>query len=223
LSGVLPRDGRVPEPLRVGVLPPGAEEVAGWTELQPGSEALAEQGAQPTDPRAAEEFFLRTWAEPSVDVHGLAGGSPQLIKTVLPVHGSANVSIRLVAGQDPNDVAEVFERLLREAAPAGAELELTLHSANPPALVPPDSAAVRLASDAVEHVVGRRPLLVRSGGSIPLVAALSERGIPAIVTGFSLPNSNLHSPNERLVADYLPLGVATAEELFRRLAGLTRS
>jgi acetylornithine deacetylase/succinyl-diaminopimelate desuccinylase-like protein len=223
LSGVLPRDGRVPEPLRVGVLPPTPEELAGWAELQPGAEALAEQGARPADRRAAEEFFERTWAEPSVDVHGLAGGSPQLIKTVLPVHGAANVSIRLVPGQDAGDVADVFERLLREAAPAGAELELTLHSANPPALVPPDSAAVRLASDAVEHVVGRRPLLVRSGGSIPLVAALSERDIPAIVTGFSLPDSNLHSPNERLVAEYLPLGVATAEELFRRLAGLADS
>jgi acetylornithine deacetylase/succinyl-diaminopimelate desuccinylase-like protein len=86
--------------------------------------------------------------------------------------------------------------------------------------VPPDSAAVRLAGDAFEQVVGRRPLLVRSGGSIPLVPALSARGIPAIVTGFALKESNIHSPNERLRADYLPLGVATAEELLRRFAGL---
>jgi acetylornithine deacetylase/succinyl-diaminopimelate desuccinylase-like protein len=177
------------------------------------------------DDRAAEEFYLRTWAEPSVDVHGIAGGSPRLIKTVLPIHAEANVSIRLVADQDPAEIGATFERLLREAAPAeaGTELEITQSSANPPALVAPDSPAVQLGLDAFEHVVGRRPLLVRSGGSIPLVAALSERGIPALVTGFALSDSNIHSPNERLPAEYLPLGVDTAVELFRRLGTLPRS
>jgi acetylornithine deacetylase/succinyl-diaminopimelate desuccinylase-like protein len=223
LSAVLPRDGRVPEPLRAGVVPPTAEELAAWRELQPGAEAIEEQGARPTDERAADEFYIRTWAEPSVDVHGIAGGSPRLIKTVLPVHAEANVSIRLVHDQDPSAIAVVFERLLRDAAPAGAELEVTLQSANPPALVSPDSPALQLGLDAFEHVVGRRPLLVRSGGSIPLVAALSGRGIPALVTGFGLSDSNIHSPNERLPAEYLPLGVETALELFRRLGSLPRA
>jgi acetylornithine deacetylase/succinyl-diaminopimelate desuccinylase-like protein len=222
LAVLLPRDGRLPEPLRAGIAPPSEEELSGWAVLQPGAEALSEQGARPADPRAAEEFYVRTWAEPSVDVHGLAGGSPHLIKTVLPVHAAANFSIRLVAGQDPQTIAQACERLLRDAAPPGADLELTLRSANPPALVPPDTPAVQLAQDAFEATVGTRPLLVRSGGSIPLAAALSERGIPAIITGFSLPDSNLHSPNERLVAEYLPLGVETVEEILRRFAALPR-
>jgi len=221
-AAVLPRDGRLPEPLRAGIVPPSPEEVAAWTQLQPGAEALEEQGARPLDERSAEEFYLRTWAEPSVDVHGIAGGSPRLIKTVLPVHAEANVSIRLVHDQDPVAIAETFQRLLRDAAPAGAELELTMQSANPPAIVRPDSAAVQLGLDAFEHVVGRRPLLVRSGGSIPLVAALSARDIPALVTGFGLPDSNIHSPNERIPTEYLPLGVDTALELFRRLGTLPR-
>jgi acetylornithine deacetylase/succinyl-diaminopimelate desuccinylase-like protein len=222
LAAALPRDGRLAEPLRAGVRPPSADELAGWSALQPGAEALAEQGAQPADARAADEFYLRTWAEPSIDVHGLAGGSPHLIKTVLPVHAEANVSIRLVGDQDPNVIAVSFERLLREAAPAGAELTVSVLQRNKPARIPADSPAIEIALDAFEAVVGRRPLLVRSGGSIPLVAALTERGIPAIVTGFSLPDSNLHSPNERLVAEYLPLGVKTAEELFRRFGSLSR-
>jgi acetylornithine deacetylase/succinyl-diaminopimelate desuccinylase-like protein len=221
-AAVLPRDGRLPEPLRAGIVPPSPEEVAAWTQLQPGAEALEEQGARPLDERSAEEFYLRTWAEPSVDVHGIAGGSPRLIKTVLPVYAEANVSIRLVHDQDPVAIAETFQRLLRDAAPAGAELELTMQSANPPAIVRPDSAAVQLGLDAFEHVVGRRPLLVRSGGSIPLVAALSARDIPALVTGFGLPDSNIHSPNERIPTEYLPLGVDTALELFRRLGTLPR-
>jgi acetylornithine deacetylase/succinyl-diaminopimelate desuccinylase-like protein len=222
LSAVLPREGRVPEPLRAGVVPPTADEIAGWRGLQPGAEAIEEQGARPMDDRAAEEFYVRTWAEPSVDIHGIAGGSPRLIKTVLPVHAEANASIRLVHDQDPAEIGATFQRLLREAAPAGAELEITQTSANPPALVEHDAPALVLGLEAFEHVVGRRPLLVRSGGSIPLVAALSARRIPALVTGFGLPDSNIHSPNERLPAEYLPLGVDTAIELFRRLGTLPR-
>jgi acetylornithine deacetylase/succinyl-diaminopimelate desuccinylase-like protein len=220
LQAVLPRDGRLPEPLRAGVIAPTAEELAGWDELPPGTEVLTEQGARPSDGRAVDELYLRTWAEPSVDVHGIAGGSPQLIKTVLPVHAQANISIRLVPDQQPDAIAATFERLLRDATPPGADLEVTVQSRNPPALVPAGERAVQLTADVFEEMVGRRPLLVRSGGSIPLVAALVERGIPPIVTGFALPSSNLHSPNERLLADYLPLGVDTAQALLRRFAAL---
>jgi acetylornithine deacetylase/succinyl-diaminopimelate desuccinylase-like protein len=201
-------------------VPPTEEELASWRELQPGAEAISEQGSRPMDAGAAEDFYLRTWAEPAVDVHGLAGGSPQLVKTVLPVEAEANVSIRLAPGQDPAAIAETFERLLREAAPDGAEVEIVRHSSSPPGLVSPDSPAVELAQDAFEHVTGVRPLLVRSGGSIPLVPALAGRGIPAIITGFALPDSNIHSPNERMLVDYMGLGVATARELFLRLAAL---
>jgi acetylornithine deacetylase/succinyl-diaminopimelate desuccinylase-like protein len=220
LSGVLPRDGRLAEPLRGGVAPVTDEERAGWAELPTGADELAGQGARPLDGAAADEFYVRTWAEPSVTVHGLAGGSPQLQKTVLPVEAYANVSIRLAPGQTVEGIAPAFERLLREAAPAGADVEVELWSNSPPGLVPPDATAVRLAQDAFEHTVGTRPVLVRSGGSIPIVPALAARGVPVIVTGFALNDSNIHSPNERLLAEYLPLGIDTAEELFRRLGEL---
>jgi len=220
LSGVLPRNGRLPEPLRAGAIPPTEAELASWATLNPGAAELADQGARPRDPLAAEEFYLRTWAEPSVDVHGIKGGEATLQKTVLPVLGEANVSIRLVAGQDPDEIAAVFEGLLREAAPAGADVEVVRWSSAPAGVVPADAAAVRLGQDAFEAALGVRPLLVRTGGSLPIVPALADRGIPAIVTGFDLPNGNVHSPNERLLLEYLPLGVATARELFLRFAAL---
>jgi acetylornithine deacetylase/succinyl-diaminopimelate desuccinylase-like protein len=213
-------DGRLPEPLRAGIAPPSEEELAGWGELQPGAEAISEQGSRPMDAGAGDDFYVRTWAEPSVDVHGLAGGSPHLQKTVLPVHAVANVSIRLAPGQTVEEIAPAFERLLRDAAPAGAEVDVQLWASSPPGLVSPDTPAVQLALDAFEHTVGVRPLLVRSGGSIPIVPALAGRGIPVIVSGFALNDSNIHSPNERLLAEYLPLGVATAEEVLRRLGEL---
>jgi acetylornithine deacetylase/succinyl-diaminopimelate desuccinylase-like protein len=220
LAAVLPEDGRAPEPLRAGIVPPTDEELAGWAELTPGGEELAGQGARPADASAAEEFYIRTFAEPSVDVHGIEGGSPHLQKTVLPVEAHANVSIRLAPGQDHERIAAEFERLLREAAPKGAELELEMLASSPPGLVDPDSPVVQLGLDAFERAVGARPLLVRSGGTLPIVPALADKGIPTILTGFALPDSNIHSPNENLLADYVPLGVNAAVELYREFGKL---
>src|SRR5919201_144110 len=113
------------------MLPPSDDELGGWSELPPGSGELAARGAQPADDRAAEEFYVRTFAEPSLDVHGIAGGSPDLVKTIIPAEARANVSIRLVPGQDPERIAAAFERLLGEAAPAGAELDVELKARSP--------------------------------------------------------------------------------------------
>ncbi|HEY2218787.1 MAG TPA: M20/M25/M40 family metallo-hydrolase [Gaiellaceae bacterium] len=220
LEPLLARDGRLVEPLRMGLAPPTEEELAGWRELPPGRAELEAAGARPSDPRAADELYLRTFAEPSLEINGIESGSPRLQKTVLPVVAHANVSIRLAPGQDPEVIAPTLERLLHEGAPEGAELEVERWSSSPPGLVPPDAPAIKLCQNAFERVVGRRPALIRSGGTIPIVPALAAKGIPAVVTGFSLPDAQIHSPNERLVADYVPLGIATARELFRELAAI---
>jgi acetylornithine deacetylase/succinyl-diaminopimelate desuccinylase-like protein len=222
LAVVLPGDdGLPPEPLRVGVAPPSDEELAAWKELDPGSEVLAEGGARPADPRAAEEFYIRTWAEPAVTVNGIAGGEAHLQKTVLPVFAEANVSIRLAPGQDPDEIEAVFRRLLTESAPEGADLEVERWAFSSAGLVPPDAPAIQLAQDVFERVVGTRPLLVRVGGTLPIVPPLAERGIPTVLTGFDLPDGNIHSPNERLRVDHIPLAVEAAEELYRAFATLS--
>jgi acetylornithine deacetylase/succinyl-diaminopimelate desuccinylase-like protein len=172
------------------------------------------------DATAAEEFYLRAWGEPSLDVNGVEGGSSQLQKTVIPVGAEANLSIRLAAGQKVQEIAPEVERLLRESAPEGASVEIELWSSAPPGLVAPDSPVIRLGQDAFERALGVRPLLLRSGGTLPIVPALADRGIPTIITGFDLPEGNLHSPNERLLVEHIPLGVAAARELFTALAGL---
>ena len=220
LDTLLARDGRLAEPLRKGIVAPTEEELAGWRELPAGAGELADQGARPMDPAAAEEFYVRTFAEPALDVNGVAGGSPQLQKTVLPVEAVANLSIRLAPGQSVDDIAPEVERLLRGAAPEGADVEIELWSSSPPGLVPPDSQAIQLGLAAFERVFGVRPALVRSGGTLPIVPALADRGIPTVITGFSLPDANIHSPNERLRLEYVTLGIAAATELFRELAQL---
>jgi acetylornithine deacetylase/succinyl-diaminopimelate desuccinylase-like protein len=220
LDALVAHDGTVSEPLRRGIVAPTDEELAGWEQLPPGVDELGDQGARPKDAAAARDFYLRTFAEPAVDVNGIHAGSPVLQKTVLPVEAVANVSIRLAPGQKVEEIAPEVERILREAAPAGAELEIELWSSSPPGLVPPASQAVQLGLDAFERVLGRRPALIRSGGTIPLVAALSDKGIATVITGFGLPDSQVHSPNERLVADYVPTGIGAARELFLAFAAL---
>ena len=220
LAGVLPRDGRVPEPLRAGIVRPSDEEIASWNELETGAEVLAAQGARPVDAKAAAEVYIRTWVEPAVDVHGLASGSPTLQKTVLPVEAEANVSIRLAPGQDDEAIAAEMERLMREAAPEGADVEIELLATSPAALVEPENPAIKLGQDAFERVIGARPLLLRVGGSLPVMAALEQKGVPTILTGFDLPDGNIHSPNERFRVEHVALGIEAAKELYRSLAQL---
>ena len=201
-----------PDELRTGVAEPTDEELASWRELDSGAEVLADAGATPMDGSAAEEFYRRTFAGPAVDVNGIFGGEPHLQKTVLPVTAEANVSIRLAPGQDVDAIASAFERLLRDAAPKGAELEIERWSSSPAGLIPPEVEAVQLAQDAFERVFGRRPLLLRTGGTLPIVPALAEKGIPTILSGFALPGANVHSPNERLLVRYLVQGVEAARQ-----------
>jgi acetylornithine deacetylase/succinyl-diaminopimelate desuccinylase-like protein len=220
LDGLIAHEGTLADALRIGRAEPTGDELAGWRELPSGADELAEQGARPKDGAAAEDFYLRTFAEPAIDVNGIATGSPLLQKTVLPVEAIANVSIRLAPGQKVEEVAPVVERLLRESAPPGADVEVELWSSAPPGLVPPGSKVIQLALDAFERALGRRPALIRSGGTLPIVPALSDKGIPTVITGFGLPDSQIHSPNERLVAEYVPTGIRAARELFLAFAQL---
>jgi acetylornithine deacetylase/succinyl-diaminopimelate desuccinylase-like protein len=216
-------DGLVPEPLRVGIIPPTEAEVAGWAALRSGDEELVESGAKPMDATAARDFWLRTTSEPTVELNGITGGSPMLQKTVLPVEAHANLSMRLAPGQSSAVVAPILERLLRDALPEGAELDLALWSTGEPAWIDPEDAAVRLAQDAFESVLGVRPVLARSGGSIPVAAALSAKGIPAIVAGFTRPTAQLHSPNENLPSSALVEGIETIVATLSRFGQLPRS
>ncbi len=214
LQGLVAQNGRLVDSLRKGIAPPTEDEVAGWQLLPDGADELADQGARPKDPGAERDFYLRTFAEPALDVNGIQTGSPLLQKTVLPVEAIANVSIRLAPGQKVDEIAPEVERILRESAPDGAELEIERWSTAEPGLVPPDAKAVQLGLDAFERVLGKRPALIRTGGTLPIVPALASRGIPTVITGFGLPDANVHSPNERLVAAYVPLGIRAARELF---------
>ena len=219
LQALLPRGGRLPEPLRAGVLAPSAEELAAWAALKPGGELLAQASIAPYDGRAAEEFYLRTWAEPSMEVNGFHAGKP-ILNTTLISSAQANFTLRLAPGQDPGEVAAAVRALVEQAAPAGAELDLVQVQGARPGVVDPNAQAVQLGLDAFERALGVRPLLVRVGGTMPVLSQLVDRGVPTIMTGFGLPESNVHAPDERLPVEYVEVGTRTIRELFLALGDL---
>jgi len=225
LTALFPRDGRLPKPLRAGVTQPSDDEVAGWRELPPGADELARVGAPPLDERAAEDFYERVFVEPSLDVTGILGGKPGVRNTTLVSRASAGITIRVAPGQDPEVLATAAEELLRTALPAGATLQILARDVTPPAVLPRDTEVLALARDAFEGVFGRRPLIVRVGGTLPITAALAARRIPTVMAGLALPDSHTHSPNERMLLETFPLGVAAARETYRAIgarAGASR-
>src|SRR3954451_5934143 len=176
LAAVLPRAGRLPDALRTGIEAPTPEELATYANLPDGLTVLTEAGARPADPAAGAEVHMRTGAAPALDVHRIRGGEP---RTIIPELAKCDLSVRIAPGQDPATISSAVETLLREALPAGAELDYSAVLASPsrfdPALPP-----LKIARSAMARALGREPALLRSGGSLPILVAFMERGIPAI-------------------------------------------
>jgi acetylornithine deacetylase/succinyl-diaminopimelate desuccinylase-like protein len=218
LAEVVPgRDGRVREELRAGIAPPADAERESWERLKPGDEVLAEVGGRAVHPGAGAEYYERNGADASLEITVVEGGAAGM--TVVAATARATISLRLAPGQRAAEIAPVLEGLLRGAAPKGAEAELSW-SLTDPALFDPGLAALVLGAQALKKATGVAPALVRSGGSIPIVADFGVRGIPTIVTGFVLAEDALHAPNESYRLEGLELGERSARELYAALADL---
>ena len=221
LSAVTARsNGLLPDQLRVGREALSQLEVDSLKSLPKGWEILDEAGATPLDGKAADDFYDRTWAEPSLDVNGIRGGKPEFVNTTLIVEAEARFTIRLAPGQDPETIAATVEKLIQGAVPDSAEVELIRENSAAPGVFSADSPAIQLGMEAFKKATGVRPLLVRVGGTLPIYPALAAKGIPTIGTGFALRESNVHSPNERLRVEDIDRAVAAASELYRSLAAL---
>jgi acetylornithine deacetylase/succinyl-diaminopimelate desuccinylase-like protein len=175
-------------------------------------------GATPADGRAAAEFYDRTWAQPSLTVHSVGSGDPMLHKTSIGTEARASLSLRVAPGQDPAVLHEQLERMLVAACPGHATLELTAWPQGSPAFVSPQEPVIAEAMRAIERATGARPLAMRTGGSIPVMAALVARGTPTVLSGFATPDDNIHSPNERMRVRNLEWAVAAATEIYHGMA-----
>ncbi len=195
------------------------EERAGWAELPSGAELLAEAGARPRDPRATADVYDRIWARPSFTVHSVGAGDPTIIKTSISVEARASLTLRLAPGQEPEPMFERLQQRLQAACPAHATLQLDPWPMARPAYVDPNGPVLQAAFAAIENATGVRPLAIRSGGSIPIGAALVARGIPTILSGFGTAEDNIHSPNEGMELRRLEWALGSARELYLALGG----
>ena len=146
------------------------------------------------------QLFERLWARPTLEVHGIRGGfTGEGAKTVIPARALAKLSMRLVADQRPYEATAQLQKAVAAACPKGVTAEFKpIHSA-PPSLVNPDNKFIQAAAEAMKQVFGKETVYIRSGGSIPIVAAFdASLGIPSVMMGFGLPDDNLHAPNEKM-------------------------
>jgi acetylornithine deacetylase/succinyl-diaminopimelate desuccinylase-like protein len=160
---------------------------------------LEEAGVRTDWGEADYSIIERTSIRPSLDVNGIWGGYTQPgSKTVLPSKAFAKVSMRLVPEQDPARIASLIREHLTTIAPQGVDVEVRTLGGGKPALVDRDSPAMKAASRAFAVAFGKEPVLVRRGGSIPVVATFKEiLGLETVLMGFGLPDDRLHSPNEK--------------------------
>ncbi len=218
LDAVRPRDGSLPEELWVGVSPVPDRERAAWSALPAGAQMLADAGLVPADPDAAADFNERTLAGPSVDVHSVWAGDADAVKTVIPSVAHAMVSLRVAPGQDAAHVGAVFSELLRSAAPAAATVTVENRGDAAPGLMDPDHPMMLAAARGLAAGAGAPVTPVRSGGTLPVFAALTSREIPTVMTGFALPDDAIHSPNERMLVANLGTGVRAGMAMLQAMA-----
>ncbi len=179
-------------------------------------EILAVSGAPQiwgeTDYPIAERLGTR----PTLDVHGVIGGfTGEGTKTIIPAHVHAKISMRLVPDQEAREIYELFEEYIHQIAPPSVRVELSLAHNSEPSLLNAGGKAAIAAAAAYEQVFGRKPLFIREGGSIPVVAVFQEHlGIDSVMMGFGLPDDRIHAPNERFFLPNFYRGISTAIYFF---------
>ncbi len=203
LSTLKDREGHIRIPgFYDRVQPPSAKERAAWARLPFNEQEYKETevGVRELVGEPEVPLLERLWARPTLEVHGIRGGFiGEGAKTVIPARALAKLSMRLVADQRPEEATAQLQKAVAAACPKGVTAEYRpIHSARP-SLVNPDNHFIQAAAEAMKQIFGKETVYIRSGGSIPIVAAFDEfLGIPSVMMGFGLPDDNLHAPNEKL-------------------------
>jgi acetylornithine deacetylase/succinyl-diaminopimelate desuccinylase-like protein len=157
---------------------------------------------------------------PSLDVNGIWGGyTGEGAKTVIASKAYAKISMRLVPNQDPHKITALFSKHFNSLAPKGTTVKVTPHHGGEPAVTPVDSIGYLSASDAYEKSFGVKPIPVRSGGSIPIVAMFEkELGLKTVLMGFGLDSDAIHSPDEHYGLFNYYKGIETIPYFFEAFA-----
>jgi acetylornithine deacetylase/succinyl-diaminopimelate desuccinylase-like protein len=164
----------------------------------------------------------RIGGRPTFDVHGIWGGYQAAgAKTVLPSRAGAKISMRLVPDQDPRRIGELVQRHVERVTPRGVRVAIKNHHDARPILIDAQGPMIEAALDAMADVWGTRPVRVREGGSIPVVATFVDvLRAPVLLMGFGLPDDRLHAPNEKLDLVQYVGGIRSTARLLDRVGAL---
>jgi acetylornithine deacetylase/succinyl-diaminopimelate desuccinylase-like protein len=161
---------------------------------------------------------------PTLDVNGMWGGyTGEGAKTVIASKAYAKISMRLVPDQDPHEITALFTKYFESIAPSSVRVKVKPHHGGEPAVTPIDSNGYLAASKAMESTFGKKPIPLRSGGSIPIVALFEkELGLKTVLMGFGLDSDAIHSPNEHYgVFNYFK-GIETIPYFYKYFTELSK-
>jgi len=180
---------------------PTDAELKAWKALPFDEEEYraAEVGSTELTGEPGYSVLERTWARPTLEVHGMPGGFIGVgAKTVIPAKALAKVSMRLVPDMTPAESFAQYKAYVESIVPRGVTVDVRLIHSGDPIVVSTDNRYVTAATEAMHTVFAKETVFVRGGGSIPIVGDfIRELGIPTVLMGFGLPDDNLHAPNEK--------------------------
>jgi len=159
----------------------------------------------------------QTSIRPTLELNGIWGGYiGEGAKTVLPSKAFAKISMRLVPNQSSEKISKLFDKHFQKIAPKSVKVKVSYHHGGEPVVTPTDSIAYQAASRAMQDTFGKKPIPVRTGGSIPIVALFAkELKLKSVLMGFGLDSDNIHSPDEHFgVFNYFK-GIETIPLFFK--------
>ncbi len=161
----------------------------------------------------------RLWARPTAEVNGIGGGyQGEGTKTVLPAEAFAKLTFRLVPDQDPADIMQKVKSHLERHLPAGVEMELEIGHDGKAYYCDPHSSYGQAAQRALKQAFGADPVLIREGGSIPIIQDMKEiLGVDTLMLGLALPDCQIHAPNENFYVENFEAGIRLNQELLRQI------
>lgn len=224
MASMMGADGRIAiDGFYDGCLPPSSEELAQIDSLAGDDDALAKQLGVPA--LFGEPGFstnVRRWARPTFDINGLTSGHQgEGGKTIIPSFASAKFTFRLAPGQDPERVATAVTSHLRRNLPVGVTLQIVPGHGAPAMVSSTTSPFISAASTAIQAAFGVAPVMIREGGSIPIVAKFqAELGADCLLLGWGLNDDGAHSPNEKFRVEDYHRGTMASAQLWHQLGQL---
>ena len=109
-------------------------------------------------------------ARPTLEINGLTSGyQGEGGKTIVPAWARAKITCRLVPDQDSRTICRLLKKQLKELCPPTVKLEIEEGHGAEPYFVPPTGPQAQAALCALREAFGHEPVLLREGGSIPII------------------------------------------------------